>query len=78
MKIDIDIKRFDTPELIEELYLRVYDSIHDEEERFDPILNNMGEEHKEVLVDVLRPLYQKIYEDRRAKKIETIPQETEQ
>lgn len=70
MKIDIDIKRFDTPELIEELYLRVYDSIHDEEERFDPILNNMGEEHKEVLVDVLRPLYQKIYEDRRAKKIE--------
>ena len=69
MKIDIDIKRFETPELIEELYLRVYDSIHDEEERFDPILNNMGMEHKEVLVDILHPLYQKIYADRRATKI---------
>ena len=68
--IEVGLDNFQTPELIEELYLRVYDSIHDEEERFDPILNNMGDEHKEVLVDILHPLYQKIYEDRRAKKIE--------
>lgn len=58
-----------TPELIEELYLRVYDSIHDEEERFDPILNNMDAEHKEVLVEILRPLYNNIYQDRRAKRM---------
>lgn len=63
------MKNFQTPELIEELYLRVYDSIHDEEERFDPILNNMNTEHKEVLVETLRPLYNKIYEDKRAKLI---------
>ena len=63
--IEVGLDNFQTPELIEELYLRVYDSIHDEEERFDPILNNMDTEHKEVLVEILRPLYNKMIDEQR-------------
>lgn len=69
MKVEVTLKQFQTYELIEELYERVYDSLHDEEERFDILLNSMDESHKEIITDVLHPVYQKIYEDRRANKI---------
>lgn len=67
--IEVGLEQFQTYELIEELYERIYDSLHDEEERFDPLLNNMDDNLKEIITEAMRPVYTKIYEDRRANKI---------
>jgi hypothetical protein len=46
----VNISQFPTDVLIEELYNRVYDSIHDEEPCFDPILSEMQIWDKELIL----------------------------
>jgi len=48
--VTVNISQFPTDVLIEELYNRVYDSIHDEEPCFDPILNEMQIWDKELIL----------------------------
>ena len=45
---------FPTDALIEELYNRVYDSIHDEEPRHDTVLNDMEIWDKELILKGLK------------------------
>ena len=46
----IHLSDFPTDALIEELYNRIYDSIHDEEPCFDNILNEMQIWDKELIL----------------------------
>lgn len=50
----VSIRQFDTDVIIEELYNRVYDSMHDEEPQYDPTLNEMPRENKNDILDALR------------------------
>jgi len=47
---EVYLAEFPTDALIEELYNRVYDSIHDEEPRADRILNEMEIWDKELIL----------------------------
>ena len=42
-----------TNDLITELYYRVYDDMHDEEPRYDPLLNDMNKEDKIKVLESL-------------------------
>lgn len=50
INVTVNISQFSTDVLIEELYNRVYDSIHDEEPCFDNILNKMQIWDKELIL----------------------------
>jgi len=50
VNVTVNISQFPTDVLIEELYNRVYDSIHDEEPCFDPILSEMQIWDKELIL----------------------------
>jgi hypothetical protein len=50
----IHLSDFPTDALIEELYNRIYDSIHDEEPRHDTVLNEMQIWDKELILKGLK------------------------
>ena len=47
------IVKVSTNDLITELYYRVYDDMHDEEPRYDPLLNDMNKEDKIKVLEAL-------------------------
>ena len=53
---EVYLREFPTDALIEELYNRVYDSIHDEEPCFDPLLNEMQIWDKELILKGLESI----------------------
>ena len=48
--------KISTDDLITELYYRVYDDMHDEEPRYDPLLNDMDREDKIKILEALESL----------------------
>lgn len=52
----VSIREFSTDALVQELYNRIYDSIHDEEPQNDPVLNDVSESYKKVIMESIDEL----------------------
>ena len=52
----VSIREFSTDALVQELYNRIYDSIHDEEPQNDPVLNDRTDIHKRYVMEALNEL----------------------
>ncbi len=52
----VSIREFSTDALVQELYNRIYDSIHDEEPQHDPVLNDVSESYKKVIMESIDEL----------------------
>ena len=52
----VSIREFSTDALVQELYNRIYDSINDEEPQNDPVLNDVSESYKKVIMESIDEL----------------------
>lgn len=52
----VSIREFSTDALVQELYNRIYDSIHDEEPQNDEVLNDRTEINKRYIMEALNEL----------------------